>query len=142
MEQVLNAPHPRDSAHALLDIRDFTEAADFAAQDDRALLAVDVHVALAHLSVTEQLALDPVAGLMVDCLSCVRCEVPDAVRDPIRLGGHPTPHMPDASAEASCSRHKPIAQHVASPPPPLAIEEIHHQGTDDARTQAHPHGTY
>ena len=83
VEQVLNAPHPRDSAHAFLEICDFTEAADFAAQDDRALLAVDVHVALAHLSVTEQLALDPVAeGLIVDYASCVRCEVPDAVLCP------------------------------------------------------------
>src|SRR5207247_8938071 len=71
-----------------------------------------------------------------------RHEVNDAVRDTVRFGRCATPKMFEATADPSEACRKPIAQHVTASSASLAIEEKHSQGTEYARAQTHPDGTY
>jgi hypothetical protein len=126
MEQVLHAADAWDTPHALFEVGDFGDAVNFAAEDDGTVLAVDVQIALGHLPVAEQLALDPLTqGLIVGDVRGVRHQMHDAVRDAVRFSRRPTPRMLDASADAAHARRESIAQHVAAPSTALEIEEKH-----------------
>jgi len=126
VEQVLNATDAWDTPHAFFELGDLGKALNFATQDDRAVLAVDVHIALGHVPVTEQLTLDPLAEcLIVGDVRRARHQVDDAVRHAVCFSRRATPRMSDASGDASEAGRKPVAQHVAAPSTPLAIEEKH-----------------
>jgi len=80
MEQVLHPADAGDMPHAFFELGYFGEAINFATQDHRAVLAVDVHIAFGHVSVAEQLALDPLAkSLIVGDVGRAWHEVHDAV---------------------------------------------------------------
>jgi hypothetical protein len=126
MEQILHGAHTWDTPHALFELGDVGDTTNLAAQNDRAMLAVDVHIAFGHVPIAEQLALDALAErLIVGDVRRARHQVHDAVRDAIRPRGRPTPEMLETSADPAQSGGEPIAQHVAAASTALAIEEIH-----------------
>jgi len=126
MEQVLHTADTWDPPHALFELGYFGDTINFATQDYRAVLAVDVQMAFGHVPVAEQLALDPLTeSFIVGHVGRARHEVNDAVRDAVGLRRRASPKMFEAPADPSEACRKPIAQHVTAPSASLAIEEKH-----------------
>src|SRR6266581_3263466 len=131
VEEVLDLLNALNLPRALLEILDQLGLLDLAAEDDGAVLGVDIDLTLRHLGIAKDLGLDlagerDVVGLRLLGLLAVL----DLLRGTLSLGRDGSPGLLDAMRAPSKEGGNPVARKRAPAASAFGIEKVGDQGPE------------